>query len=414
MRVLSLDLENIGPFDEAHIEFLAEAPNVTFITGENGTGKTVVLDAIRGLFGGHYTTLERKIWRDGVPFRLQMSVLHDSSGPLEISTRSGSGKSDPGFVFGIHPHTISQLPVMVGQGYPETCPNWVVDFWRSDLAHDDYDITSLVTPEPKDFLKDALSGRYLNAAATAWLCFFDYLRDSRDQSEKAVGEVLFESASKIVASSLLDGVFSHIERRTLTPIVRQNGHLVPLRNLSSGNAYLIQRLLSILGKMYSVHVLRRSPPKDLCNTPGLLLMDEAENHLHPRWQKRLISKILSIFPNLQIIATTHSPFLLASVAGARVFVCGYDRVRATCTIEDASDQFAIKPIDEILISPAFGYTQPFSAEITRLLEDRKTAAERGDEIRRRQIELELMAKNPDHFAYLEIDQRLRTLTGETQ
>lgn len=51
MRLLSLTLENIGPFDTAELSFLDgpedEVP-VTFITGENGTGKSIVLDAIRG------------------------------------------------------------------------------------------------------------------------------------------------------------------------------------------------------------------------------------------------------------------------------------------------------------------------------------------------------------------------------
>lgn len=407
MRVLSLDLENIGPFDEAHLEFAADAPAVTFVTGENGTGKSIVLDAIRGLFGVPYGNLERALWREGAPFHLSMRVRDNALPPADVA----SEMRQPGnrFDFSVGGPLIGVPHRLLTQ--PDTCPNWIVDFWRSDLAHDDYDIRSLITLEPRNFLLGSLQGKIRNAAATEWITFFDYMRDSRDPKERASGESLFETTRKIIKASLLEGELSHVRRSDFTPIIRQSGQEVPLRNLSSGNAYLIQRLLGLLGKMYAVHTLRQTPPETLCDTPGLLLIDEAENHLHPRWQKRLVSSIHSVFPNLQIIATTHSPFLLASVAGAKVYVCRYERERATCVIEDASDRYANQAVDEILISPAFDHTQPFSAEITALLEERKDAVERGDEVTRRRIEAELLARNPQHFAYFEIDEKLRAIAG---
>ena len=69
-------------------------------------------------------------------------------------------------------------------------------------------------------------------------------------------------------------------------------------------------MVSMLGKMYAVNVLNSKPLEELCQAPGLLLIDEAENHLHPKWQKTFINNILTVFPNLQIILTTHSPSLL--------------------------------------------------------------------------------------------------------
>ena len=56
MRILKLSLENIGPFDKAKLSFIAdpeqEKAPVTLITGEDGAGKSILLDAIRGMFGG--------------------------------------------------------------------------------------------------------------------------------------------------------------------------------------------------------------------------------------------------------------------------------------------------------------------------------------------------------------------------
>lgn len=46
---------------------------------------------------------------------------------------------------------------------------------------------------------------------------------------------------------------------------------------------------------------------------GVVLIDEIDLHLHPKWQRRVIEDISRIFPNLQFIMTTHSPFIIQSL-----------------------------------------------------------------------------------------------------
>ncbi len=52
--------------------------------------------------------------------------------------------------------------------------------------------------------------------------------------------------------------------------------------------------------------------------PAILLIDEIENHLHPTWQRRVIPALLEHFPGLQILATTHSPFVVAGLKAGQV------------------------------------------------------------------------------------------------
>lgn len=47
-------------------------------------------------------------------------------------------------------------------------------------------------------------------------------------------------------------------------------------------------------------------------TPGVVLIDEVDLHLHPRWQARILEDLVRIFPNVQFIVTTHSPIVVAS------------------------------------------------------------------------------------------------------
>ncbi len=51
----------------------------------------------------------------------------------------------------------------------------------------------------------------------------------------------------------------------------------------------------------------------------ILLLDEIEVHLHPRWQYQILRLVREIFPNAQIFLTTHSPFILNSIDGARIY-----------------------------------------------------------------------------------------------
>ena len=53
---------------------------------------------------------------------------------------------------------------------------------------------------------------------------------------------------------------------------------------------------------------------------GIVLIDEIELHLHPAWQRSIIPTLEATFPNIQFIATTHSPQVLSSLKQENVFV----------------------------------------------------------------------------------------------
>lgn len=53
--------------------------------------------------------------------------------------------------------------------------------------------------------------------------------------------------------------------------------------------------------------------KALEMTPGVVLIDELDQHLHPKWQRRIIADLRRTFPMMQFICTTHSPFLIQSL-----------------------------------------------------------------------------------------------------
>ncbi len=412
MKIKHLSLRNIGPFIEAEMAFLNashEKPPVVLITGENGTGKSIILDAIRGMFGSAYGSLERNIARRKCSGESEIQLILEQDGEeLRLESSEIEANQIKLLMTDSQVKRLANAPGDVQRG--EECQNWIADFWPSASASGSYKIGSLAHPQHRYFLNNAFKGTKAKENITQLICHFDYVRDSRDPQEKATGERLYEILENIVKSSLLDGGrLSHVSRSNYEPIIIQNDQPVSLENLSSGNTYLIQNMVGLLGKMYAVHFLRKTPLTELCQTPGILLIDEAENQLHPKWQKRFISSVLDIFPNLQIIATTHSPFIISSVSNARLFVC---QARTDhCIIMDETAEYSNKPADEILMSPLFEETQPFNQEISQLIAAWEKAVSADDETTRERIETELKKINPDYFSYFEMDKLLEELNG---
>ena len=405
MRLLKLDLKDIGPFNEGHLNFTNEDGQynpVTIITGENGTGKTIILDAIRSLLMGNIKT--RNIYANLETSTISCEIIVGDS--LIIDCIQSYLKDD-------RFKEVESINVNnQAFGFRFSTKNiggdkWIVNYWTSKTKNDDFSINSLVSLKPEDYLKNALDGIQSNVEVTALITYFDYLKTSDNPKEKQEGEFLFNILKDIIKLSLNGGEFLYVERKTLTPIVNQLGNEVAINQLSSGNLYLIQRLISLLGQMYSVYILNPEIALvDLCKTPGLLLIDEAENHLHPKWQKTFLYSILEIFPNLQIIATTHSPFIVSSVENAKVFVC--KSMINNSIIVDETAQYSNKPIEEVLLSDVFN-TERFNQEITQLLAARDEAIASKNNIAKDKIEAQLKSINPTYFSYFDIEKMMQEL-----
>ena len=156
----------------------------------------------------------------------------------------------------------------------------------------------------------------------------------------------------------------------------------------------------LLCKIYSVCVLNKLEPSEIKNIPGLLLIDEIENHLHPKWQKKILGIIRRTFPNLQIILTTHSPFVVSSVEGARIYTCVSKGDYSV--IEDETDKYSHLPVEEILASDVFAVSS-FNDSITELITKRKEFINSGKMDEVKFIEKKLVEINPEYFMYLNLD-----------
>lgn len=405
MKLLNLHIKNIGPFKEASLDFATEfrkgkAEPVTIITGINGAGKSILIDAIRAAFCG-MSILERDIVADEKDYQIKME--YEENGEKEHYFTSSFDKNHSFVLNGSMEVIDSAICKALREGYNESdeVRPWVVDFWSAKTPTGSFQISNMMNINHRDVLKNAMSGVKSNIDLVNFICQVDYLRNSEMPEEKSLGEVVYNKLKEIVEACLDNGTFKYVRRSNLTPIVEQNGVELSLEKLSSGNLFLLEHLLLLLCKMYSISVLRNTSPEEITNTPGVLLIDEIETHMHPKWQKKIVGIIRHFFPNLQIILTTHSPFVVASTDGARIYTCvpetGYSEVH------DETERYAHMSVEEVLMSDAFGEVHPFNDQITELMHERKRLIESGKKEEAENIAKKLYDINPVYFAYLNFE-----------
>ena len=406
MLIKRIELKNIGPFKNESLDFAydlsdSKNPPVTIITGLNGAGKSIIVDAIRTALSGN--TIERNIVANPDEFSISID-LNSGNGFRKLTTQS----FNDGAINYVDWSICKALQYSYKKDEGIIFP-WIVDYWSSKLPSDSFVIDNMNRMNHFAFMEKVMTGRKRNLDLTNFICNIDYMRGSDVESEKKSAEFLFGIVSNLINKCLDNGRFLHIKRQDMMPVFEQNGQQVTLDKLSSGNIFLIEHLTLLMSKMYSLSILRNTPTEDILKTPGLLLIDEIETHLHPRWQKSILPIIHDTFPNLQIILTTHSPFVLSSIHGARIYTCkpqvGFS------IIEEETYAYSTLPVDQILLSDAFN-VPPFNNDITQMMVSRKKAVAEGNSCQVERIEAELIDVNPLYFSYInnnKIDKLLEKL-----
>ncbi|MDP1773258.1 MAG: AAA family ATPase [Methylobacter sp.] len=91
----------------------------------------------------------------------------------------------------------------------------------------------------------------------------------------------------------------------------EDGHTTPFEHLSDGQRTMLGLFCDLARRaaILNPHLEGDASAK----TSGVVLIDELDLHLHPKWQRRIIEDLSRTFPKIQFICTTHSPFLIQSL-----------------------------------------------------------------------------------------------------
>lgn len=143
---------------------------------------------------------------------------------------------------------------------------------------------------------------------------------------------------------------------------------VSLRNLSFGYQTLTALIVDIASKMMVQYPKSNNPLEEL----AIILIDEIDLHLHPKWQRTVIDKLSQHFPKAQFIATSHSPLIVQAALDkkANIVVCRKEGDRVI--IDNDPDEVKGWRIDQILISDLFEVESPRSIENENFIQEKNT------------------------------------------
>jgi energy-coupling factor transporter ATP-binding protein EcfA2/uncharacterized protein (DUF1778 family) len=137
-------------------------------------------------------------------------------------------------------------------------------------------------------------------------------------------------------------------------LVGPHGNHQPIASHSDGYRSTAQWVLDFLSWAIYAERLTSDPGSEI---GGILLIDEIEQHLHPRWQRHIVRRLKEQFPSTQIITTTHTPLVAAGVADMEdglLIGLESDSEGQTIVRKIGQQELVGKRADQVLTSEAFG------------------------------------------------------------
>jgi predicted ATP-binding protein involved in virulence len=347
-----LDVRNFRCFAECPLEL---HPKLTVLVAENGQGKTALLDAIRMGLSVFVSTLGRSklgraiensdIRRAAINHEVKailpasFNILGWVNGEkirwcrtvVRWSARARNSTKDVKDVQQAARKLGEQLEQSAQPASPAVLP--LVAFYGTGRLFDEHRLTKkkhfVAAANPVRFSAylDCLSPSSSYKAFVAW--YAESMRQVSDPTYKTLSreerpEKAITAVREAVKTVLVPTGWSEIDwefpdeddegriyGRGYLSVKHEEGVKLPLAQLSDGVRNMVALVADIahrcvrLNPHFGEHAARL--------TPGVLLIDEIDMHLHPRWQQRVIRLLQEAFPQLQIIVSTHSPHVLSTV-----------------------------------------------------------------------------------------------------
>lgn len=248
--------------------------------------------------------------------------------------------------------------------------------------------------EPAIFIYDPVRGRVEGSSEQSTIVlgygphrYFAKARGRRGTSAAHGVRSLFDSRQALPdPTEWLDGLrgraFDEVARtiRMILP-VGDDDQLV--NDHRSGICVLAQGQLTPVGQLSEGYRSIFAMVADICRNllehwsnleiaHGVVLVDEIETHLHPRWKMRVMSSLREAFPRVQFVVTTHDPLCVRGMHDGEVVVLARNQEGGITTLADLPDVSGMRA-EQLLTSEYFGLSSTIDPvlqlEIARLAEE---------------------------------------------
>jgi predicted ATP-binding protein involved in virulence len=394
MRIDRLEIKNFKKFSDYTLEL---HPQFTLLVGDNGTGKTTLLDALAIAAGvwlvnspdTNLNTSRRNI----LPSEIRLEAINLGTiiqlieiKPVQIKAigsldgravqwlrqinPNGSKTSNTGAKAALE--IISSLFQQVTVGAKIWLP--IVAYYGAGRAW----LPSNQRRDPKVMA---------TKAARRWDAFYDCfderirIADIQNWFQKeAIASVnrqgQMRPGYKVVEFAILNCIPNAdaiwFEPNILELVVSIDRHPQPFSNLSAGQKMMVALVADIAIKIVTQNasfltetsdIDRGNLPLVLEQTSGLVLIDEIDVHLHPKWQHQVVNDLTRTFPSIQFVCTSHSPLIIGEVEASRIRI-----------IEGIEDDEETSNLTATIPAEAYGL------DANRILDELMGASDRNREV----------------------------------
>lgn len=338
MRVTALKLANLRAIETAEFRFLA---GFNLIVGVNGVGKTSMLDALRVCLsafakqanklrapvesftvddirvGADALSIECGVLIGGSEHRYLIHKPRESSAPQE--KKAGMPREQ------VHDTPekatfMGAAPEPVTGSEPGGRPLAVLFATNRAVPSERAPGKSVAAGGIAAAFAGAFASRELRLVEFAsWMRVQEALRSERASAGRALAA--FEGA----VTRFLPG-YDHLrvdggERTRL--LIDSGSTTVPVRQLSDGERGTLALVLDLTRRLAQANPEMTDPAAE---AEAVVLIDEIELHLHPKWQRLIARNLTAAFPRCQFIATTHSPQVIGEVEHDRIQIIANGKV----------------------------------------------------------------------------------------
>ena len=442
MRIDRLLLKNFKGFESQEFSF---HPEFNLIVGRNGSGKTSALDGLSVAIGSWLLGIRgaetRPIRSNEVRLmsfeqeasseagQKHVSIQWERFYPCEIkayglvqgesidwvrSLNSPNGRTT--YVNASHIKQLaSQADQAVRSGSDINIP--LISYYGTGRLWQEPSESFTVTDPIKVANKDEqsrLSG-YLNSVdprlsvsqLTRWIARQSWIAYQQQNQFSPV----FNAVKEALIACVEDAQDLYFDANLGEVVVDFSEDTQPFSNLSDGQRCMLAMVGDIAQKAAKLNP--QLGDKVLKETQGVVLIDELDLHLHPRWQRSLIEDLRRAFPKIQFICTTHSPFLIQSLRSGEELIMLDGQPTAelgNLSIEDIAQ--AIQQVPDTQVSERYAAMTGVAKHYLQLIEQAAIAPEEKLAVFRDQLAdtLKPYADNPAFQAFLEM-KRVAKLGG---
>lgn len=356
MWLKEIKISNYKAIHEMRIQFQA---GINVLIGDNGVGKTSVLEAITVAFGDFINGMSG-VAKKGISsndVRMDTKMISDASQgivhytPITISsvfhTEDGEKKGE----VTRRDETAKSKTRFVGKQISDYANKKVNDLSEELPLFCYYSTSRLASPKREDYgtvSKNKLNDRRcgyigclennLDIKALKTWCFnmevSAFLKNGKIAEYQAFKEIVAEFMYQM--NELKEKPQITYSRGFNDIVYTENGETIPVNYLSAGYQSLLWMVMDMAFRMAVLNPGKTS----LNECEGIVLIDEVDMHLHPKWQWKVVDALQKSFPKIQFILATHSPIIISSCKNAALL-----EIDGNQEVSELSDAYAYSVSD---------------------------------------------------------------------